>query len=318
MRRRLYDICIIGGGALGLSVAKALSQKYPERSIGLLEKSSKLCQHLSKRQKGVLSSGGLSPPNSLKLKFCQSGKQQWESYCQEKNIKIEQISQFYIGQNAEANSKIEDLYNRSLANNAEMDLIEISRVKDLEPRIEHIDHNTMALHAQDSSIIDLDHALLELKNDAQNLENLEIVRNIQVSRVLKNSANGVELETFDTNSKSLFNKFQKYYSQKDLLESKIVINCAGLYSDRIARALGGAQAYGNLLVKADFLNAKLEDLDNNFPKSTIYKVRSGQDLSLMREFISTFGNEVQFGPATGPALWREMYDGIQNFSGRDF
>ena len=69
------DFLVAGGGVIGMSLAKALAQTYPDSSIRVLEKERTLGQHASGRNSGVLHAGFYYSTESLKAKFCRLGCQ---------------------------------------------------------------------------------------------------------------------------------------------------------------------------------------------------------------------------------------------------
>jgi L-2-hydroxyglutarate oxidase LhgO len=71
MKRLLTcDVCVIGGGVIGLSVARALSSKFPKIKITILEKEASIGMHASGRNSGVLHAGFYYNTNTLKDSFC--------------------------------------------------------------------------------------------------------------------------------------------------------------------------------------------------------------------------------------------------------
>jgi len=84
-----FDFCIIGGGIVGLATAFRLGQKFPDKSIGVIEKENKLAEHQTGRNSGVLHSGIYYKPGSLKARNCRKGKQAMERFCADHGIDYE-------------------------------------------------------------------------------------------------------------------------------------------------------------------------------------------------------------------------------------
>jgi len=80
------DFLIIGGGVIGLNIARRLRRTFPDASVPLLEKEADCGLHASGRNSGVLHAGFYYPPDSLKAKFTWHGNRLLTEYCGEKKI----------------------------------------------------------------------------------------------------------------------------------------------------------------------------------------------------------------------------------------
>ena len=84
-----FDLCIIGGGIVGLATAYQLSQRYPLLSLAVVEKESHLAKHQTGHNSGVLHTGIYYKPGSLKAINCRNGKKAMEQFCREQGIEHE-------------------------------------------------------------------------------------------------------------------------------------------------------------------------------------------------------------------------------------
>ena len=84
-----FDFVIVGGGIVGLATAWNLSRRFPDATLCLIEKESRVGAHQSGRNSGVLHSGIYYKPGSLKAITCQAGKRAMEAFCQEEGIRYE-------------------------------------------------------------------------------------------------------------------------------------------------------------------------------------------------------------------------------------
>jgi L-2-hydroxyglutarate oxidase len=91
------DFVIIGGGVIGLSVARRLSALYPNSKIKMLEKEKKgLGTHTSGRNSGVLHAGFYYTSNSQKAKYSVEGNKQWREYCQKFDLPIKYTGKYVV------------------------------------------------------------------------------------------------------------------------------------------------------------------------------------------------------------------------------
>src|ERR1041384_8601601 len=80
------DFLVIGGGVIGVSIARRLRILYPDSSVTLIEKETSCGLHASGRNSGVLHAGFYYSPDTLKAKFTRDGNAQLTAYCEEKRI----------------------------------------------------------------------------------------------------------------------------------------------------------------------------------------------------------------------------------------
>ena len=84
------DFLIIGGGIIGLAIAKTLKLRFMDANIIIIEKENTLGLHGSGRNSGVLHAGFYYTANSLKAKFTRDGNRELKEYCLSNNLKINQ------------------------------------------------------------------------------------------------------------------------------------------------------------------------------------------------------------------------------------
>src|SRR6202142_2515096 len=93
------DFLIIGGGIIGLSVARALKTSYPSASITLIEKEADVGRHASGRNSGVLHAGFYYSADSLKAKFCRDGNHLMRAYCEENKLRLNPCQKLVVARN---------------------------------------------------------------------------------------------------------------------------------------------------------------------------------------------------------------------------
>ena len=93
------DYLIIGAGIIGLTIAYYLQQRYPHRSILIIDKETDVAQHASGRNSGVLHAGLYYANDSLRAKYCKLGAIKIKQYCEEKNIPLNICGKVIVAKN---------------------------------------------------------------------------------------------------------------------------------------------------------------------------------------------------------------------------
>src|SRR5690625_699421 len=146
-----YDYLIVGGGIIGLAIARELNKRFPDDSIGILEKEADVAYHSSGRNSGVLHAGFYYTENSLKAKFTRDGNQELTKYCDENELKINKCGKLVVATDEEEYQGLIELKKR-----AEKNGVELQWVSELEMRL--IDPNVKtykkALYSPTKSSVD--------------------------------------------------------------------------------------------------------------------------------------------------------------------
>ncbi len=129
-----YEVIIIGAGVVGLAVARSLA-KAGKDSVLIIEKEETFGRGISSRNSEVIHSGIYYPTNSLKTKYCISGREILYAYCKKKNLWYHQCGKLVIAQNNQLN-ELETLYENGLANGVpDLKIIVKDDISKLEPNI---------------------------------------------------------------------------------------------------------------------------------------------------------------------------------------
>src|SRR5690349_4759915 len=83
------DLIIIGGGIVGLATAYRFLERFPGRTVVILEKEAAVARHQTGHNSGVLHSGIYYRPGSLKAQNCRAGKAAMEEFCRRESIPFE-------------------------------------------------------------------------------------------------------------------------------------------------------------------------------------------------------------------------------------
>ena len=114
------DFLIIGGGVIGISIARELRRRYPDTVVRLIEKESNLGEHASGRNSGVLHAGFYYTPNSLKARFTRDGNHALTEYGDEHNLEINKCGKLVVAQNESELSTLDELLHRGNKNDIEL------------------------------------------------------------------------------------------------------------------------------------------------------------------------------------------------------
>ncbi len=285
--RGTCDWLIIGGGIVGLSIARSLIKAFPGEAITIIEKEAGTGAHASGRNSGVLHAGIYYSPKTLKAKLCVDGRRMMSEYCEEKGLKLSKIGKIILPTSAEEESEIKNLYTNAMANGVRVDLIGGPEVAKIEP-FAYSDCQT-ALFSPDTTVV----------SPKEILAQLEIDLKAQGVQFLYNTV--VIPDAIDTSKKSI-----------DLGERTIsygyLINAAGAFADRIAHRFHVGLEYQIFPFRGSYY--QLNPASNIKIKTNIYPVPDKKVPFLGVHFTPSVNGDVFIGPTAFPAFGREHYSGI--------
>lgn len=114
-----YDYIVIGGGIVGVSTAWQLQNRYPDKSILLLEKEQQLSSHQTGHNSGVIHAGVYYAPGSLKAEFCKAGVAATMDFCNKHDIKVENCGKLLVATSPIEVERMQALYTRCQQNGIE-------------------------------------------------------------------------------------------------------------------------------------------------------------------------------------------------------
>lgn len=208
----MHDFIIIGGGIVGLSTAMALRQMYPDVCIAIIEKESGWAHHQTGNNSGVIHSGIYYKPGSLKADFCRKGCQSVVQFCQEHNIDYEVCGKVIVATDQHELALLENLYQRGLQNNIRVSKLTAEQVKEIEPHVRCLS----GIRVFSTGIVNYGKVCQKYADLILN-QGGQLYLNTRVEQIIK-TGKGYILKT----------------NNRDF-ETRFLINCAGLYSDRVAK-----------------------------------------------------------------------------------
>lgn len=208
----MYDLAIIGGGIVGLSTAMSVGKRFPQARIIVLEKESSWAYHQTGNNSGVIHSGIYYKPGSFKAKFCREGSRSMVEFCQAHDLRYEVCGKVIVATDDRQLPMLENLYNRGLENNLKVAKLTREQVREIEPHVSCV----AGLKVFTTGIADYKQVCQKYADLVQ-LAGGELRLNTKVNKVRQLKDNHV-LET-----------------NRGDFETRFLINCAGLHSDRIAQ-----------------------------------------------------------------------------------
>jgi len=279
------DLLIIGGGIIGITLARECRRRQPHARIILLEKEPATGEHASGRNSGVLHAGFYYGADSLKARFCREGNRDLRAYIQAKNLPLNACGKLVVAKDESELPGLEELARRGAANGVEVELIDLDRARAIEPRVKTAGR---ALWSPTTASADQIQVIAALTADAR--------------------ADGIDIRTGCAYLGQANNVVRT--SAGDIAAG-YVINCAGLYADRVAKDFGFCQRYTILPFKGLYLYSS-EPVGSL--RTNIYPVPDLKFPFLGVHYTVTVDGHAKIGPTAMPAFWREHYGGLANFS----
>ena len=284
MDSREYDVVVIGGGIIGLSTAMHLKEdKYPNWRVAVVEKDEELATHQTGHNSGVIHSGIYYRPDSQKARFCVAGVKSLLRFCDENEIEYERCGKVIIAIDESELGRLESLHERGTANGVEgLEMIGPERLKEIEPHVAGI----RALCAPGTGIIDYSKVALTYANRFQQAGG-DVFTGAAVRRIVRSQGSLVlETETGD-------------------LRAKHVINCAGLYADRVAQMMGEGRDVRIIPFRGEYYTLRPER--HHLVSGLIYPVPDPRFPFLGVHYTRNIHGQVEAGPNAVLALKREGY-----------
>ncbi|MCX6352297.1 MAG: L-2-hydroxyglutarate oxidase [Bacteroidetes bacterium] len=278
-----YHVIITGAGIVGLATGLKLLEKNPALKLCILEKEDKPAQHQTGHNSGVIHSGIYYKPGSLKATNCISGYHQLIKFCDENGIKYDLCGKIIVASNGKELPALENIFNRGNENKLEgIRKISVAEMKEIEPHVAGV----AGLWVPQTGIIDY----VEVSNKYAELiikMGGEIKYNERVEDIHKTDA-GVEVIT-----------------EKNTYNTKLLINCAGLYSDKIAKLTNKNLEVKIIPFRGEYYKIKPErySLVNNL----IYPVPDPEFPFLGVHFTRMIHGGIEAGPNAVLAFKREGY-----------
>ncbi len=284
----MYDIIIIGGGIVGLATGLKLKEGNPELKIALLEKENKVASHQTGNNSGVIHAGVYYKPGSQKAINCRKGYQQLIDFCNKEDVKYDLCGKLIVATKNEELPRLENLWERGQQNGlTEMKKISGDQIKEYEPYAKGL----AAIHVPYTGIIDYKEVSQKYAEIFTKRFGGEIHLNNKVTNISFNNSS-VDVIT-----------------SQGSFSGRIVVNTAGLYSDKVAELTQSKLDVKIIPFRGEYY--KLSPDKNHLVNNLIYPVPDPNFPFLGVHFTRMVHGGVEAGPN---AVWAFKREGYNKFS----
>lgn len=271
---------IVGGGIVGLSIARALALRG-KRNILVIEKEDALGRHASGRNSGVLHSGIYYTSDTLKARFCHDGNLRMKAYVREHGLPLLETGKVVVAKNEDEIKTLQELYRRGMANGAVVELIDEVRLKEIEPEARTYG---LALYSADTAVVDPKAILESIREELTSGGAARIMTGVRFQGVCGSSS-------IRTNAGEI--------------GFDMLINASGAHSEGVAHAFGVGLKYCIIPFKGVY--KKLSARRAESIRGSIYPVPDIRNPFLGVHFTRGVHGSVYVGPTAMPSFGRENY-----------
>jgi len=276
------DVLIVGGGIVGLATAYALSTRH-RLAVTVIETEREIARHQTGHNSGVIHSGLYYKPGSAKAKNCAAGRERMYRFCQEHGIPHERCGKLVVATQPRELPALAELERRGLANGlAGIRRVDIAEMREIEPHVRGV----AGLRVPETGIVDY--------------------KSVAAKYAELIAASGGTVRTSV--------KFLGALRQENLIHAettagafcaKLLVNCGGLYSDRVARLCGVDPGVMIVPFRGEYY--ELKPRAAGLCKHLIYPVPDARLPFLGVHFTRMIGGGVECGPNAVLAFRREGY-----------
>jgi L-2-hydroxyglutarate oxidase len=290
------DIAVVGGGILGLAVARELLSRRPGAGLCVLEREPHLAAHQTSHSSGVIHAGIYYEPGSLKARLCVEGARLLYAYCQDRGIEARRDGKVIIATEESELPRLDELERRGRANEVPgLRRIGGEEIGEIEPHARGL----AALHSPETGVVDFAEVARGYASDVEAAGG-SVVTGCAVTG-LRPGGDRVRVEYSDGGARGT-------------LDAGHVVSCAGAWSDRLAVAAGAPREPRIVPFRGGYLRLRPERRD--LVRASIYPAPD-PDLPFLGGHLSrTIDGEVLLGPSALMVGARDAYR-IARLRGRD-
>ncbi|MEC3914210.1 L-2-hydroxyglutarate oxidase [Nocardia sp. CDC160] len=278
----VYDYCVIGGGIVGVATAHRILERHPGASLLLVEKAERLGLHQTGHNSGVIHSGIYYEPGSLKARLCVRGAELTKEFAAAHDIPFRVCGKLLVATDAAEHARMLALYERSVTNGVEVELLDAAELVRREPRITGVG----ALFVPSTGIIDYGRVTRALAAEVRAAGG-EVVLGAEITAI-------VETDSAITIS-----------GPAGSWQARRMVVCAGLQADRLARLARLAVDLRIVPFRGEYYTLPPER--NDLVHTLIYPIPDPELPFLGVHLSPTIDGELTVGPNAVLGLAREGY-----------
>ena len=280
----IYDVTVIGGGIVGLATALRIKEQNPNLKLLIIEKENVVAKHQTGHNSGVIHSGLYYKPGSLKATNCIKGYDMLLDFCRKEDIKYDLCGKIVVATRPEQISILDGLFERGKQNGLDgFKMLNAEQIKEYEPHVKGL----KGFFVPQTGIIDYTDVCKKYLEKTQKLGG--------------NIAFGEKVNNISSN-----NGISTVVTSKGSYETKLVVNCAGLYSDKVGQMTDiKADNLRIIPFRGEYFEIKPEK--QYLVKNLIYPVPDPNFPFLGVHFTRMIHGGVEAGPNAVLAFRREGY-----------
>ncbi|GAA4732678.1 L-2-hydroxyglutarate oxidase [Phytohabitans rumicis] len=273
---------VVGAGIVGLATAYRITQDYPDAQVTVLEKEPRVAVHQTGHNSGVIHAGVYYKPGSLKATLCRAGSKSMVDFCAEHGIPVQVCGKLIVATEQSELPRLHALHERAVANGLPVRLIGPAEAAEYEPHLSCVE----ALHVASTGIVDFTAVCTTLAALAEKA-GAEVRFGARVTGfALRGGEQVVETTAGD-------------------VLADVLINCAGLHADRVARLAGVDPPARIIPFRGEYYELREDRRD--LVRGLIYPVPDPQFPFLGVHLTRMIDGSVHAGPNAVLALAREGY-----------
>jgi (S)-2-hydroxyglutarate dehydrogenase len=277
------DLAVVGGGIVGLAVARELVRRNPRAAVCVLERESEIATHQTSHNSGVIHAGVYYEPGSLKARLCVDGARELYEYCEQRGIAHERCGKVILATDAAELGRLEELERRGRANAVPgLRRIDTAGIGRLEPHARAI----AGLHSPDTGIVDFAAVARSYAHDL-----------LAAGATL---ATGCGVDAVTVTGRSL-----RLAHAHGAIEAGHAVFCAGAWADRLAVAAGAEENPRIVPFRGAYL--RLAHARRELVRSLIYPVPDPSLPFLGVHLSRRIDGDVLIGPTAMIAGARDAY-----------